>query len=190
MELNNSKGYLELVKTATLLAITIFSINSWAGPNTIDVTGLIPGETPQAEVERIEARPGFIIGGYSLICVPKYLDGVLSRLLCVTGKDNYSKDTTEAEERFASNTEVHSALLKGFTKKFGPPSKTENTSVKNRFGAEFDSSSAIWIDKKGNMLTISKIASKVDEGLLLLESAQQLREDQTNKAKTDNQRRF
>jgi len=168
----------------------IFAMSAWAGPNQIEIVGLVPGESTQGEVEKAKSEFGYVIGGYELICIPEYIDGVLSQLLCVTGEKSASRDKTTDSYRLASNTEVHVALLKGFTKKFGAPSKIENSSVRNRLGTEFSRNSAAWVDKKGNKLTIISMASKIDEGMLLLESAQQIRKDEAQSGKAEQQRKF
>lgn len=165
----------------------VFAVSTWAGPNQIEVVGLVPGESTQAQVEKAKSEFGYVIGGYELICAPEYIDGILSELLCITGE---SRDRTADSPRVASNTEVHAALLKGFTKKFGTPSKIENSPVRNRLGAEFIRNSATWVDKKGNKLTIISMVSKIDEGMLLLESAQQIRKDEEQNEKAEQHRKF
>ena len=168
----------------------VFAISAWAGPNQIEVIGLVPGESTQDQVESARSGFGYVIGGYELLCIPEYIDGFFSQLLCLTGEKALSRDKTTDSNRFASNTEVHVTLLKGFTKKFGAPSKIENSSVRNRLGTEFSRSLAVWVDKKGNKLTIMSMASKIDEGMLILESAQQVRKNEAQSGKAEQQRRF
>lgn len=184
------------MKFAAFASAMTFSISAWAGPSQIEVIGLVPGETTQAQVDKIKLDSGFVIGGYRLICVDEYIDGFLSMFLCVTGEDYHSIDTTVASPRLASNTEVHAALLNGFVKKFGAPSKIESTTVRNRLGVEFGRNEAVWVDKKGNILTINSMASvqdmatNINEGMLLLESSQFLKKREAEREEAEQQRKF
>ena len=139
-------------------------------------------------MENAKSKYGFVIGGYDLVCSTEFIDGLLSGLYCSTGEES-STDTTESN-RAASNTEIHLALLKGFSKKFGPPSRMDNSSVSNQLGTKFDSNSAVWIDKKGNKLILNSIDTKINAGSVLLKSAQQVRKDETKSRKTEEQRNF
>ena len=179
-----------MMKFILLASSIFFASSTYAGPNQIEMIGLVPGVSTQAQVENAKSEYGYVIGGYELICGPEYIDGLLSQLLCVTGEDSHSKDKTTNSYRLASNTEVHAALLKGFTEKLGTPSKNDNLSASNRFGAVFNRNVVVWIDKKGNKLTLMSIASKIDDGIVLLESAQQLRKGESENRKADQQRNF
>jgi len=176
-------------KVAVLVGSILFAVNAFAA-NQLDIIGLVPGVSTKTQVEQAKSEYGYVIGGYELICIPEFIDGLLSQFLCVTGEDSHSRDKTANSYRIASNNEVHVALVKGFTKKFGSPSKFENSSVSNRMGAEFQRNIAVWIDKKGNKLTLINMANKIDEGMVLLESAQQLRKDQAESRNADAQRNF
>jgi hypothetical protein len=176
-----------MMKSILFASSIIFAASAYAGPNQIEIIGLVPGVSTQTQVENAKSEYGYVIGGYELLCLPEYIDGLLSQLLCVTGD---SRDITANSYRSASNTEVHVALLKGFTKKFGTPSTIDNSTVSNRFGTEFNSNKAVWIDQKGNKLTLLSMVSKIDQGGVLLESAQQLRKDEAESRKADQQRNF
>lgn len=59
------------------------------------------------------------------------------------------------------------------TEKYGPPTATDNTPVKNKMGAEFSNWVKTW--KLGaDRLTASQRSSKLDEGSILIESAEAL----------------
>ncbi len=173
-----------------LLALLLNHSIATAAPNTIEIIGLVPGVSTKAQVEQADAS-GFIIGGYKLLCVPEYIDDVLSKFVCLTGKDMYSIDTTAKESfRIASNVEVYKVLLAGFTKKFGVPAKIDTSSARNKLGTEFERQTAIWLDKAGNRLLLTSMATKIDEGALIMESAQNIKKDRAEETAADQQRKF
>ncbi len=179
-----------MMKSIVFASSIIFATSAYAGPDQIEIIGLTPGVSTQTQVENAKSQYGYVIGGYELICIPEYIQGILSQLLCVTGEKSQSRDRTTSSYRVASNTEVHVALLKGFTEKFGSPSKVDSSPISNRLGTKFNSNTVEWVDKKGNELTLMSIASKVDEGMILLRSAQQIRKDEAEKRISDQQRKF
>ena len=81
-------------------------------------------------------------------------------------------------------------MVSGFTKKFGAPSKVDNSTVSNRFGTEFNRNVVVWIDKNGNKLTLMSMATKIDEGMILLESANQLKKDKAESKQVESKRDF
>ncbi len=187
-----------MIRFIVLASSMVFAMSTWAGPNQIEIISLVPGESTQDQVEKASSVPLsgnaaiYVIGGHGLVCVTKYIDGVLSELTCLTQKKEAVRDRMKTTEPYivASNTEVHDVLLKGFTKKFGAPSTFENLSLRNRLGTEFSSNTAIWIDKKGNKLTIISMLGNIDEGVLILQSAQQIRENEARSKKEEQQRKF
>lgn len=171
-----------------LLALLLNHSVALAAPNAIEIIGLEPGVSTKAQVEQ---TGDFIIGGYKLICVPEYIDDVLSKFVCLTGKDMYSIDTTAKESfRIASNVEVYKVLLAGFAKKFGAPAKIDTSSVRNKLGTEFERQTAIWLDKKGNRLLLTSMGRKIDEGALIMESAQNIKKNRAEETAADQQRKF
>ncbi len=130
------------------------------------------------------------LGGYRLICIPEYMSGVLSQFICLFGEDYYTQDTTSDSYRVVSNTEVFKVLFNGFKKKYGKPTAIDNDTVTNALGNEFERIVVVWIDKKGNKLTISNLATKVNEGMLMLESSEKIKAEKIKEKKADKQRNF
>jgi hypothetical protein len=169
----------------------VFAISAWAAPDQIEIIGIVAGETTQLEAKKIESNSdGFVIGGYKLLCIHDYIDGVLSDFICVTGKANFSQDQTADSFRLASNIEVHAALFEGFTKKFGPPQSNVNSTLTNALGIKINQNIAHWIDKKGNSLTIMSVNKKSDEGFLHLRSATVVARSEAARRKAEEQRKF
>jgi hypothetical protein len=174
-----------------LTFLTVFcATTAYAGTNQIDIIGLVPDVSTQEQVESAKAEFGYVIGGFELICIPEFIDGKLSQLLCVTGEDSASRDRTTDSYRLASNSEIHKVLVSGFTKKYGAPSKIDNSTVSNRFGTEFNRNVVVWVDNKGNKLTLMSMATKIDEGMILLESANQLKKDKAESNRAESKRDF
>ena len=126
-----------MIKLATFLAI-FCATTVYAKPNQIDIIGLIPDVSTQEQVKSAESKFGYLIGGFEIICMPEYIDGKLSRLLCITGETSGSVNKITDPNRLASNAEIHKVLVNGFTKKFGAPLKVGNLILKNSFGTEFN----------------------------------------------------
>lgn len=169
----------------TILAVMAMLVSSqvFAIPKQIDVIGLIPDESTEVDVKKSNAGVGDKmnnIGGYKMICIPSYIDAKLSQLLCTFGKSVIQK---------SSNEIIYNTLKQGFTKKFGVP-KVTNDKVRNGYGTEFNLQSVVWIDQKGNRLTVYNRLSKVDEGVLLLESASQIKADKEARKLEDASRKF
>jgi hypothetical protein len=182
--------YMTMKKLSVFASSIIFSAIAYAAPDELEIIGLVPGVSTQAEVEQAKAEYGYLIGGYELVCIPEYINGLLSNFLCVTGEKSGSRDRTTESARFASNTEVHTDLVKGFTRKFGAPTEIDDSTVKSMFGTEFNSNSVTWIDKKGNRLFLSSILGKVDQGVLMLQSAQQVMKDKAEEQAADKKRAY
>ena len=178
------------MKNIFIASLMAFSASAYAGPNQLEVIGLKPDISTQAEVERAKDEFGYVIGGYKLRCNPEYIDDRLSQFLCVTGEGAGSQDIATGSNEKTSNTEIHASLVKGFTKKFGAPTEAGNLPLSNGFGAGFSSNIVMWKDKKGNKLTLISVATKIGEGGLVLESAQLLRKKQQEKSAAEQQRKF
>ena len=182
-----------MIKIALAAAITVYSLTTQADTEQIELIGLVPGESTKAQVIAVHSGPAFVIGGYKLMCHVDYISEKLARLSCITGKEWKTTDTTTGSTSTVSNIEVHAALLRGFTKKFGNPSNVFESTHRNRLGAAFQRHSAVWVDKKGNRLSISSMVSidgetiQIDAGV---ESAQQIKAEETNKDRIEQQRKF
>ena len=174
----------------------IFCITAWAEADQIEITGFVPGETTRAQIERLQHGQFLVIGGYKLFCQVDYLSEVLAKISCLTGKKWHSTDTTSDTTETVSNIEVHLALLKGFTKKLGNPTNVVESTIYNRLGTGVRRQSAEWLDRKGNRLTVSSMIStggkviEIDAGMLVLDSAQQIRNDERDAAKREQERKF
>lgn len=172
------------VKKIVLAVMTILmSSQVLAIPQQLSVVGLIPDVSTEADVE--QSNYGFgkyinEIGGYQMFCIPSYIDAKLARLYCNFGKSSINT---------SSNEIIYGTLKQGFTKKFGVP-KVANDKVRNGYGTEFNLQSIVWNDQKGNRLTVYNRLSKVDEGVLLLESASQLKAEKEVSKLIDASRKF
>ena len=185
-----TQGELKMFKTIFIACLLAITPCAFAGPSQLDVIGLIPGKSTEADVKKVEGEVGFDIGGYRLFCIPEYMDGLLSQFICLFGEDYYTLDTTSDSYRVASNTEVFKVLFKGFKKKFGKPTAIGNDIVTNALGNEFERIVVVWVDKKGNKLTILNLANKVNEGELVMKSAKKIMADKKEEEKEEKQRNF
>ena len=169
----------------TILAVMAMLVSSqvFAIPKQIDVIGLIPDVSTEADVEQSNYGVGHKmnnIGGYKMICIPSYIDAKLAHLQC--GFGNSSIETS-------SNEIIYNTLKQGFTKKFGVP-KVTNDKVRNGYGTEFNLQSIVWNDQKGNSLTVYNRFSKVDEGVIILKSASQIKAEKEASKLEDASRKF
>lgn len=110
--------------------------------------------------------------------------------MCLTGGKHYSRDITSESYRNGTNIEVHKVLLEGFIKKFGEPTDVYNVAVTNAVRHEFNRNIVVWVDQKGNRLIISSLATKVDEGMLTLESSEKIKADGAEEKMADQLRKF
>ena len=185
-----------MIKIALAAAITLYSLTTQADTEQIEVIGLVPGESTKAQVIAVHSGSTFVIGGYKLMCHVDYISEILAKLSCITGKEWKTTDTTTGSTSTVSNIEVHAALLRGFTKKFGNPSNVIESKHRNLLGTSFQRHSAVWVDRMGNRLSISSMLSIGGEitdmyaGVLILESAQQIKAEETNKDRIEQQRKF
>ena len=176
-----------------LLAITLALVtgSAHAIPNQLEVAGIVPGVTTQKEFENGKAEYGYIIGGFKLICSPKYdVESVLDELFCFTGNEYYSRDITKESRPVVTNLEVHATLVKGFTKKFGKPVEVIDMPVQTGFGVKYNTNSVKWKDKIGNELTLIDMATKVGVGLLILTSAKKLKLEKEKEEEGEKLREF
>lgn len=187
----NSMGRAVGKSIATFVSLTAV-VSVFAGPAQLDVLGLIPGESEWAQVKQLgpEINPGksvrLEIGGHKMPCVVSLTNGKLSHMMCLIGKGTGKYDTyTEA-----SNTEVYSTLLTGFTKKFGKPDSVNKGTVRTRIGVEYEQEFAVWRDKRGNELSLASMVDSVSMGGLIFESANYLKEKKEKDAAKDSERKF
>ena len=169
----------------TILAVMAMLVSSqvFAIPKQIDVIGLIPDVSTEADVEQSNYGVGHKmnnIGGYKMICIPSYIDAKLAHLYCGFGKSVIQE---------SSNEIIYNTLKQGFTKKFGVP-KVTNDKVRNGYGTEFNVQSIVWNDQKGNSLTVYNRFSKVDEGVIILKSASQIKAEKEARKLEDASRKF
>lgn len=175
-----------MVKKLILAILTTYSTLATAGPDQIDIIGLIPGTTTTQELSALgKVAPGgkvvFLeIGGYKMPCGGEFKGGMVQSLLCLTGGNRTQ----------ASNFEIHETLVKGFTAKFGLPDKNYTEPVRNRLGVEYKSNEVWWIDKQGNGLILYSIQGKVDEGALFINSAEKMQKIIQDAAQTEQSRKF
>lgn len=61
-------------------------------------------------------------------------------------------------------------LVDVLQEKYGKPKKTIN-SVENKMGTKFDQEIFVWLDAKGNRITVESIYDKVNQGRVVIESS-------------------
>ena len=122
-------------KTLTSIAIAaisfLVSTTVLARPNQLDILGLVPGISELTQVQQAgidldnhsDKGIRLEIGGHKIPCALSFINDKLASLVCLTG--NRTDKYTEA-----SNIEVHSTLIIGFTKKFGKPDSVTRSSVR------------------------------------------------------------
>lgn len=184
-----------LASIAAAAISSLVSTTALAAPEQLDILGLVPGVSDNTQVYQVdvsrEPKIGdslvFLeIGGYKMPCKTSYLNGKLAKLYCRTGKGTgqYSQYTE------ASNTEVHSTLTTGFTKKFGKPDSVITEPVRTRMGVEYEQQFVTWNDKRGNKLTLVSIDDTVNEGLITLESSEHLKQEAEKNAEAEARKKF
>lgn len=184
-----------MIKHLLIAILLTVASHTFAMSRQLDVIGLVPGQSTKADVEKagLARASSYVIGGYMLICMDEYLDGVLATFTCFYGKEFNSQDTT-SEDRFgrphvATNIEVHDTLTKGFTKKFGEPTKNINDTVTNAFGTEYNRNSVAWVDEEGNRLVLKSIFQEIGAGMLLLQSTESIKKNENEEIKEPDERR-
>ena len=175
----------------TIAVTTISSLvttNALASPNQLDILGLVMGESemPQVKLASVDPKKSvgkivfFDIGGYRIPCAPSFLDKKLAKPFCVT------------EEKFtkASNIEVHSTLVAGFTNKFGKPYSVARMPVRTRMGVEYENECVTWIDNQGNKLQLFSMSDKIDHGMISFSSKAILKKEAERSSAEDARRKF
>lgn len=191
----SNRGKKALASIAAAAISSLVSTTVLAGPDQLDILGLVPGvseltQVKQAHVGRTPTiNPTFVfleIGGYKMPCFSSFLNGKLATLECRTGQgtEQYSQYTE------ASNTEVHSTLTAGFTKKFGKPDSVITKPVRTRMGVEYEQQFVTWKDKRGNKLELVSMADTVNEGLITLESSEHLKQEAEKNAEVEARKKF
>ncbi len=181
----------------TISVAAIFSIaatTALAGPNQLDILGLIPGESELSQVKQASVDPNsssnkvvrLEIGGHKIHCTMSFRNEKLDNLFCITGKGpgKYSQYTE------ASNTEVHSTLTAGFTNKFGKPDSVAREVIRTRVGVEYEQQFVTWKDKRGNMLQLISIIETVDMGLITFKSSEYIKEEAEKNAAEESRKKF
>ena len=154
----------------------------------LSVTGLVAGMSSSEQVERRKRSRGFVIGGFQLSCTTEFLDDRLASLVCATGEEYHSKDII-VDTKTATNVKVHTTLVKGFTRKYGP-GKSHDSTMRNLLGVEFDVNRTVWFDKRGNRLTLISRAGGVNIGGLTFESSEYIKIQIDNAEKEYKARNF
>lgn len=182
-------GSIAATAISSLVATTVL-----AGPNQLDILGLVPGVSELPQVKQAGVDPNsnsnesvsLEIGGYKIPCALSFLNGKLASLACLTGKG------TKKYEQYteASNTEVHSTLTAGFTKKFGKPDSVTKEPVRTRMGVEYVQQFVTWKDKRGNKLQLVSMADTVNMGLITFESSEYLKEEAEKNAAEEARKKF
>jgi hypothetical protein len=182
-------GSIAATAISSLLSTTVL-----AGPNQLDILGLVPGVSEPPQVKQAGVDPNsnskesvmLEIGGYKIPCALSFLNGKLASLTCLTGEG------TEEYEQYtkASNTEVHSTLTAGFTKKFGKPDSVNREPVRTRMGVEYEQQFVTWKDKRGNKLQLISMADTVNMGLITFESSEYLKEEAEKNAAEEARKKF
>jgi hypothetical protein len=90
----------------------------------------------------------------------------------------------------ASNTEIFTDLLQGFSTKFGKPDAYTTEPVRTRIGVEYERRMAAWTDMHGNHLVIVSLFNSIDRGLLRLQSAEQREKQAAESAAKEAKKRF
>jgi len=168
-------------KLLAVLSTFILIGYAQAEPEQIEVIGLVPNVSTIAEVG---GGSTFWIGGYKLTCSAEYIEDLLAQLHCPTG------EAIDREGHSASNFEVHDVLVKGFTEKYGEPTNVEGAVIQTRGGGYFTRNTASWTDKKGNKLFVVSSDTRIDKGLLVLQSYTKISADEKEKERVNKARNF
>lgn len=189
---NFSRKALGAIVVAAIASIP--ATTALAGPNQLDILGLIPGESELSQVKQASVDPNsnsdeivrLEIGGHKIPCSMSFRNGKLARLFCLTGKGTKEY----AQYTWASNTEVHSTLTAGFTKKFGKPDSVTKEVVRTRMGVEYEQQFVSWKDKRGNKLQLVSITDTVNMGRITFESSEYLKEEAEKNAAEEARKKF
>ncbi len=196
MNIGSSSFQNKLGIIAATAISSLFITTAFAGPNQLDILGLVPGISELSHVKQVGfyqknsySDVGAIrleIGGHKMTCPLKFLNGKLASLTCLTGKGKEIYEQYTA----ASNTEVHSTLTSGFMKKFGKPDSVIRNPVRTRVGVEHEQQLVTWKDKRGNTLQLLSIVDTVNMGMISLNSAEHLKQEAEKKAAEEARKKF
>ncbi len=182
-------------KSARNIAATaisfVFATTAVATPNQLDVLGLVPGVSELPQVIQAgdysyslgHSSVKLEIGGHRIPCSVDFRNDKLDRLTCFTGEDKHR--FTEA-----SNTQVHSTLTEGFTKKFGKPNSVIRDPVRTGMGVTYEQIIVTWKDKQGNILKLELMFDNVNTGAIFLQSAAYLKQLAADAAAAEAKKKF
>jgi len=195
MNIGSNRVNKALSSIAAAAISSLVSTAVLAGPDQLDILGLVPGVSELTQVQQAGDDPNsnsekivrLEIGGYKIPCSLSFLNGKLATLWCFTGKgtEEYTQQYTEA-----SNTEVHSTLTAGFTKKFGKPDTVDTEPVRTRMGVEYERQMVIWKDKRGNKLKLRSMVDTVNMGIITFESSEYLKQEAEKNAADEARKKF
>lgn len=188
-----------LASIAAAAISSLVSTTVLAGPDQLDILGLVPGVSELTQVQQVRQadaapQPGFLrsrgvvyleIGGHKMPCNPTFINGKLASLPCLTGTGKDDNQHTKA-----TNTEVHSTLTAGFTKKFGEPDSVNTKPVRTRNGVEYEQQLVTWLDNRGNKLVLLSILGLVTQGFITLESSEYLEQEAEKNAENAARKKF
>jgi hypothetical protein len=163
---------------------------AFAQPEKLDVVGLVPGEATVGDISKIKTRLGrYLIGGYHLNCDADFVSQKLAELFCKTDLAFLMENDGSGRGREVSNIEVHQTLLEGYRNKFGNP-KIEIENVQTRIGSHQKREIATWMDKLGNRLILMSMTNNLNQGILLLQSAEKISADEVREKNQNKSRAF
>jgi hypothetical protein len=171
------------VKVAAVMISSLLSVNILAaGPDQLDVLGLIPGVSELSQVRQVgKLMPSsgnddfigeFEIGGHKIqFCVVKFIYSKLANFGFILVKNSTSSPIDT----------IYSDMKKEFTKKFGKPNFIPLYALSDN---KYIGEKAIWKDKRGNQLLIALITLNGEvTGFLSLQSSEYLKQAAEKEAK-------
>jgi hypothetical protein len=171
-----------------VVLLSLVSSIAFAGPDLIDIIGLVPGKSTWDEV-KAAARDGndrrsgvtLEIGGHVLPCDIDFIEERLAEIFCFTGKESTK----------ASNVVIHDDFVRGFSKKFGKPDTNVSPSIRTKAGVDYSDNKVEWIDKKGNTLTLRLyMMNRIDKGGMQIRSAEFIKKEQEAAVVKQNSKKF
>ena len=171
-----------IIATVTL---SFVSTIVFAGPNQLDVIGLIPGVSDLDQVKQLAVgygdKPNAVlveIGGYKLPCTVSFINNKLSSFECQVGDmGNFSDDKNIHVQ--LSNLEKDITLRSGFIEKFGKPDDVIKRSITSDWlghSYTFMVTAFIWKDERGNIFMLSGSGAQgsfLFPGALILKSSEE-----------------